>query len=187
MILIIDNYDSFTFNIVQYIGSLGVQSSVVRNDQISTDQIPSNTSHIIISPGPCTPSQAGISVDVVKSFSKKLPILGICLGHQSIGQAFGSEIIKADHLMHGKTAIITHSGCPIFKDIPEKFSATRYHSLIINEKELSPELSITARSANDNYIMAVSHKEYPTFGIQFHPESIATEYGIDILRNFIIL
>ena len=187
MILIIDNYDSFTFNIVQYIGILGKKSSVVRNDQISIDEVPSNTSHIIISPGPCTPREAGVSVDIVKSFSKKIPILGICLGHQSIGQAFGSEIIKADNLMHGKTSIVTHSGSPIFNDIPKKFSATRYHSLIINEKKLSPVLSITARSKDDNYIMAVSHREYPTYGIQFHPESIATEHGIDILRNFIIL
>ncbi len=187
MILIIDNYDSFTFNIMQYIGTLGKKSSVVRNDQITIDEIPSNTSHIIISPGPCTPSQAGISVDIVKSYSNKIPILGICLGHQSIGQAFGSEIIKADNLMHGKTALIKHTGSPIFNNIPENFSATRYHSLIINEKKLSSELVTTARSEEDNYIMAVSHKEYPTHGIQFHPESIATEYGIDILRNFIIL
>ena len=185
MILIIDNYDSFTYNIVQYVGSLGFQMEVHRNDKIAIDEINSSTSHIIVSPGPCTPDDAGISVEIIQNYHDKIPILGICLGHQAIGQAFGSKIIKAKNLMHGKTDLIEHKQSPIFKKIDTEFMATRYHSLIIEEESLVNDLQIDARSKNDNYIMSVSHKTSPTYGIQFHPESIETPYGIQILENFL--
>jgi len=185
MILIIDNYDSFTYNIVQYVGSLGFQMEVHRNDKIAIDEINSSTSHIIVSPGPCTPDDAGISVEIIQNYHDKIPILGICLGHQAIGQAFGSKIIKAKNLMHGKTDLIEHTQSPIFKKIDTEFMATRYHSLIIEEESLVNDLQIDARSKNDNYIMSVSHKTSPTYGIQFHPESIETPYGIQILENFL--
>ena len=185
MILIIDNYDSFTYNIVQYVGSLGFQMEVHRNDKIAIDEINSSTSHIIVSPGRCTPDDAGISVEIIQNYHDKIPILGICLGHQAIGQAFGSKIIKAKNLMHGKTDLIEHKQSPIFKKIDTEFMATRYHSLIIEEESLVNDLQIDARSKNDNYIMSVSHKTSPTYGIQFHPESIETPYGIQILENFL--
>ena len=185
MILIIDNYDSFTYNIVQYVGSLGFQMEVHRNDKIAIDEINSSISHIIVSPGPCTPDDAGISVEIIQNYHDKIPILGICLGHQAIGQAFGSKIIKAKNLMHGKTDLIEHTQSPIFKKIDTEFMATRYHSLIIEEESLVNDLQIDARSKNDNYIMSVSHKTSPTYGIQFHPESIETPYGIQILENFL--
>jgi anthranilate synthase/aminodeoxychorismate synthase-like glutamine amidotransferase len=185
MILIIDNYDSFTYNIVQYIGSLGFQMEVHRNDKIAIDEINSSISHIIVSPGPCTPDDAGISVEIIQNYHDKIPILGICLGHQAIGQAFGSKIVKAKILMHGKTDLIEHRGSPIFKKIDTEFIATRYHSLIIEEESLASDLQIDARSKNDNYIMSVSHKTSPTYGIQFHPESIETPNGIQILENFL--
>ena len=185
MILIIDNYDSFTYNIVQYVGSLGFQMEVHRNDKIAIDEINSSTSHIIVSPGPCTPDDAGISVEIIQNYHDKIPILGICLGHQAIGQAFGSKIIKAKNLMHGKTDLIEHKQSPIFKKIDTEFMATRYHSLIIEEESLASDLQIDARSKNDHYIMSVSHKTSPTYGIQFHPESIETPNGIQILENFL--
>ncbi len=185
MILIIDNYDSFTYNIVQYVGSLGFQMEVHRNDKIAIDEINSSISHIIVSPGPCTPDDAGISVEIIQNYHDKIPILGICLGHQAIGQAFGSKIIKAKNLMHGKTDLIEHTDSPIFKKIDTEFMATRYHSLIIEEESLASDLQIDARSKNDNYIMSVSHKTSPTYGIQFHPESIETPNGIQILENFL--
>ena len=185
MILIIDNYDSFTYNIVQYVGSLGFQMEVHRNDKIAIDEINSSTSHIIVSPGPCTPDDAGISVEIIQNYHDKIPILGICLGHQAIGQAFGSKIVKAKILMHGKTDLIEHRGSPIFKKIDTEFMATRYHSLIIEEESLASDLQIDARSKNDHYIMSVSHKTSPTYGIQFHPESIETPNGIQILENFL--
>jgi len=185
MILIIDNYDSFTYNIVQYIGSLGFQMEVHRNDKIVIDEINSSISHIIVSPGPCTPDDAGISVEIIQNYHDKIPILGICLGHQAIGQAFGSKIIKAKNLMHGKTDLIEHKQSPIFKKIDTEFIATRYHSLIIEEESLASDLQIDARSKNDHYIMSVSHKTSPTYGIQFHPESIETPTGIQILENFL--
>jgi len=185
MILIIDNYDSFTYNIVQYIGSLGFQMEVHRNDKIAIDEINSSISHIIVSPGPCTPDDAGISVEIIQNYHDKIPILGICLGHQAIGQAFGSKIIKAKNLMHGKTDLIEHKQSPIFKKIDTEFMETRYYSLIIEEESLVNGLQIDARSKNDNYIMSVSHKTSPTYGIQFHPESIETPYGIQILENFL--
>ena len=185
MILIIDNYDSFTYNIVQYVGSLGFQMEVHRNDKIAIDEINSSISHIIVSPGPCTPDDAGISVEIIQNYHDKIPILGICLGHQAIGQAFGSKIIKAKNLMHGKIDLIEHTQSPIFKEIDTEFMATRYHSLIIDEESLVSDLQIDARSKNDNYIMSVSHKTSPTYGIQFHPESIETLHGIQILENFL--
>ena len=185
MILIIDNYDSFTYNIVQYVGSLGFQMEVHRNDKIAIDEINSSISHIIVSPGPCTPDDAGISVEIIQNYHDKIPILGICLGHQAIGQAFGSKIVKAKILMHGKTDLIEHRGSPIFKKIDTEFMATRYHSLIIEEESLASDLQIDARSKNDHYIMSVSHKTSPTYGIQFHPESIETPNGIQILENFL--
>jgi anthranilate synthase component 2 len=185
MILIIDNYDSFTYNIVQYVGSLGFQMEVHRNDKIAIDEINSSISHIIVSPGPCTPDDAGISVEIIQNYHDKIPILGICLGHQAIGQAFGSKIIRAKNLMHGKTDLIEHKQSPIFKEIDTEFMATRYHSLIIEEESLANDLQIDARSKNDHYIMSVSHKTSPTYGIQFHPESIETPYGIQILENFL--
>jgi anthranilate synthase component 2 len=185
MILIIDNYDSFTYNIVQYVGSLGFQMEVHRNDKIAIDEINSSISHIIVSPGPCTPDDAGISVEIIQNYHDKIPILGICLGHQAIGQAFGSKIIKAKNLMHGKIDLIEHTQSPIFKEIDTEFMATRYHSLIIDEESLVSDLQIDARSKNDNYIMSVSHKTSPTYGIQFHPESIETPNGIQILENFL--
>jgi len=185
MILIIDNYDSFTYNIVQYVGSLGFQMEVHRNDKIAIGEINSSFSHIIISPGPCTPDDAGISVEIIQNYHDKIPILGICLGHQAIGQAFGSKITKAKNLMHGKTDLIEHTHSPIFKKIDPEFMATRYHSLIIEEESLVSDLKIDARSKNDNYIMSVSHKTSPTYGIQFHPESIETPNGIQIFENFL--
>lgn len=185
MILIIDNYDSFTYNIVQYVGSLGFQMEVHRNDKIAIDEINSSISHIIVSPGPCTPDDAGISVEIIQNYHDKIPILGICLGHQAIGQAFGSKIIKAKNLMHGKIDLIEHTQSSIFKEIDTEFMATRYHSLIIDEESLVSDLQIDARSKNDNYIMSVSHKTSPTYGIQFHPESIETLHGIQILENFL--
>ncbi|MDG2186682.1 MAG: aminodeoxychorismate/anthranilate synthase component II [Hyphomicrobiales bacterium] len=187
MILIIDNYDSFTYNIVQYIGDLGFETNTIRNDSIAVDEVHKSTSHIIISPGPCTPDKAGISVELVKKYYDKIPILGICLGHQSIAQAFGSKIVKAAMPMHGKVDVIKHTGSSIYNNVPEKFEATRYHSLIINEKSLSKDLIITSRSLTDNYIMSINHKETPTFGVQFHPESIASEYGYQIMKNFLSL
>jgi len=185
MILIIDNYDSFTYNIVQYVGSLGFQMEVYRNDKIDIEEIKSSISHIIISPGPCTPDEAGVSVEIIQNYHDKIPILGICLGHQAIGQAFGSKITKAKNLMHGKTDLIEHTHSPIFKKINPEFMATRYHSLIIEEESLVSDLKIDARSKNDNYIMSVSHKTSPTYGIQFHPESIETPNGIQIFENFL--
>ena len=187
MILIIDNYDSFTYNIVQYVGELGFQTNVVRNDMITVDEVDQSISHIIISPGPCTPDKAGISIELIKKYYDKKPILGICLGHQSIAQAFGSEIIQASYPMHGKLDKIRHTKSSIFNNIPEKFEATRYHSLIINENTLSEDLVITSRSLTDNYIMSIHHAKTPTFGVQFHPESIASEYGYEILNNFLNL
>ncbi len=188
MILMIDNYDSFTYNIVQYFYDLGQEVIVKRNDEITVDDIKSmeNIDTIVISPGPCTPNEAGISVDVIKTFKGIYPILGICLGHQSIGQAFGAKIVKAKCLMHGKTSKIYHNQKGIFKDIPNPFTAVRYHSLVIDESSLPEDIQITARS-EDGEIMAIEHEKYPIWGVQFHPESILTEYGHKLLENFLNL
>ena len=185
MILMIDNYDSFTYNLVQYMGELGADIRVERNDRISIDEIESLApKKIVISPGPCTPAKAGISVEVIKYFSGKVPVLGVCLGHQSVGAAFGGEIIKAGKLMHGKTSEVRHDGKTLFKDLPNPFTATRYHSLVLNRKTLPDCFEITAES-DDNEIMGIRHKELPVEGVQFHPESILTPSGKDLLKNFI--
>ena len=185
MILMIDNYDSFTYNLVQYMGELGADIRVERNDRISIDEIESLVpKKIVISPGPCTPAKAGISVEVIKYFSGKVPVLGVCLGHQSVGAAFGGEIIKAGKLMHGKTSEVRHDGKTLFKDLPNPFTATRYHSLVLNRKTLPDCFEITAES-DDNEIMGIRHKGLPVEGVQFHPESILTPNGKDLLKNFI--
>ncbi len=184
----IDNYDSFTYNIVQYLYELGAEVDVKRNDQITIQDMKkmNDFEAIVISPGPCTPNEAGISVDVIKEFKGKYPILGVCLGHQSIGTAFGAKIIKAKCLMHGKTSEIYHNQKGIFKGIPSPFKAVRYHSLVIDENTLPEDIEITARS-DDNEIMGIEHKKYKIWGVQFHPESILTEYGKKLLKNFMEL
>lgn len=185
MILFIDNYDSFTFSLVQYFGELGGNIEVYRNDKITLLDIElKKPEYIIISPGPCTPFEAGISLEVIKYFAGKIPILGVCLGHQAIAQAFGGQIIKAKTLMHGKTSDIYHDRKTIFNNIPSPFKATRYHSLSVKEDGLPSCLEITARTS-DGEIMALRHKEYPIEGVQFHPESILTEYGKEIIKNFL--
>ena len=189
MILMIDNYDSFTFNIVQYLGELGAEVLVKRNNRITLDEIDKlNPEKIVISPGPCTPNEAGISIEVVKKYYKKTPILGVCLGHQTIGQAFGGNIVSAKKIMHGKTSQITHNGDYLFKDIPQEFTATRYHSLVI-EKESFPDSLLVTATTKDNKenseIMGLRHKNYNLFGVQFHPESILTESGHKLLENFL--
>ena len=189
MILMIDNYDSFTFNIVQYLGELGAEVVVRRNDKIVFEEIDKlNPEKIVISPGPCTPDQAGISLELVKKYYKKLPILGVCLGHQTIGQAFGGKIVSAKKIMHGKTSKIIHNGNYLFKDIPQKFTATRYHSLVIEHNSLPDTFEITAETDEDenaSEIMGIKHKDYNLFGVQFHPESILTDSGHKLLQNFL--
>ena len=185
MIFMIDNYDSFTYNLVQYMGELGADIQVERNNCISISEIESlKPEKIVISPGPCTPAKAGISVEVIKNFAGKVPILGVCLGHQSVGAAFGGEIIKAGKLMHGKTSEVRHDGKTLFKDLPNPFTATRYHSLVLNRKTLPDCFEITAES-EDNEIMGIRHKDLSVEGVQFHPESILTPNGKDLLKNFI--
>jgi len=186
-VLLIDNYDSFTYNLAQYLWELGYETLVERNDKINISQIESlNPSHIIISPGPSTPNEAGISLDILKNFYDKKPILGVCLGHQCIGQFFGGQIIKAPLPKHGKVSIIEHQNSILFNEIPASFKATRYHSLIINEITFpKDELNIIAHSQDDNLIMAIEHIKYPIYGVQFHPESIMSEFGHQLLKNFI--
>ncbi len=185
MILMIDNYDSFTYNLVHYFGELNEEVRTVRNDKITIEDIISlNPDMIVISPGPCTPRQAGISVNVIKELSCRKPIMGICLGHQSIAEAFGGRIVRADRLVHGKTSQIYHNGTGIFKDIPNPFEATRYHSLIIDRASLPEQLEVTAWTDEDE-IMGIKHKELAVQGVQFHPESVLTKHGRDILSNFL--
>ncbi len=185
MLLMIDNYDSFTYNLVQYLGELGEDVRVYRNDKITVEEIEKmGPDRIVVSPGPCTPKEAGVSVDVIKRFMGKIPILGVCLGHQSIGYALGGDIIRADRLMHGKTSPIFHDGKTVFKGIENPFDATRYHSLLIKKETLPKELEISAWT-KEGEIMGVRHKELLMEGIQFHPESILTKAGKDILRNFL--
>ena len=185
MILMIDNYDSFTYNLIQYMGELGAEIRVERNDRISIPEIESiRPKKIVISPGPCTPAKAGISVEAVRHFAGKVPLLGVCLGHQSVGAAFGGEVIKAGQLMHGKTSEVRHDGKTLFKNLPNPITATRYHSLVLNRKTLPECFEITAES-DDNEIMGIRHKQLPVEGIQFHPESILTPNGKDLLKNFI--
>jgi len=185
MLLVIDNYDSFTYNLVQYLGELGQEVKVVRNDEIPVDAIAGLApTHVVISPGPCTPNEAGISLDVIKTYAGKFPILGVCLGHQSIGQAFGGKIVRAARVMHGKTSQIHHDGKGVFTGLPNPFEATRYHSLVIERASVPEALEITAKTADDE-IMAVRHRTLPVEGVQFHPESFLTTAGKDLLRNFI--
>jgi para-aminobenzoate synthetase component 2 len=185
MILVIDNYDSFTYNLVQYLGELGEEVVVYRNDEIDLAGIEKlQPSHILISPGPCTPNEAGISLSLIDHFKGVIPIFGVCLGHQSIGQAFGGEVIRAEKLMHGKTSQIQHDGKTIFAEIPSPFTATRYHSLIVRKETLPECLEISAETA-EGEIMGLRHREYAIEGVQFHPESIITENGLRILRNFL--
>ena len=185
MLLMIDNYDSFTYNLVQYLGELGEDVRVFRNDQVTVDEIERLApDRIVISPGPCTPNEAGISVDTVRRLGGRIPILGVCLGHQSIGQAYGGKIVHAKRLMHGKTSMIHHSGKSVFRDLPNPFEATRYHSLVVERKSLPDCLEITAWT-DDEEIMGVRHKQLAVEGVQFHPESILTQHGHDLLKNFL--
>jgi len=185
MLLMIDNYDSFTYNLVQYLGELGEEVVVYRNDEIALDKIAAlKPEHIVISPGPCTPNEAGVSVPLIKRFAGEIPILGVCLGHQSIGQAFGGKIVHAKQLMHGKTSNIQHARQGVFCNLPSPFQATRYHSLVIERASLPDCLEVTAWT-DDGEIMGVRHKHLPIEGVQFHPESILTEHGHDLLRNFL--
>jgi anthranilate synthase component II len=185
MLLMIDNYDSFTYNLVQYFGELKQEVVVFRNDEISLEEVAAlRPAHIVISPGPCTPNEAGISVPLVKRFAGEIPILGVCLGHQSIGQAFGGKIVHAKQLMHGKVSTIHHAGRGVFNGIAEPFEATRYHSLVIERESLPQELEVTAWT-DDGEIMGVRHRSLPVEGVQFHPESILTQFGHDLLRNFV--
>lgn len=187
MLLMIDNYDSFTYNLVQYFGELGQDLKVYRNDKIAISDIEvMKPERIVISPGPCTPKEAGISVEVIRHFTGRIPILGVCLGHQSIGEAFGGEVIRAPYLMHGKTSMIYHDGKTIFDGLPNPFEATRYHSLIVRRESLPPMLEISAWT-EDGIIMGLRHKEHKLEGVQFHPESILTRAGKDLLRNFLKL
>ena len=185
MLLMIDNYDSFTYNLVQYLGELGEEVRVFRNDEISVDEVAGlNPDHVVISPGPCTPTEAGISVPLIQELAGKVPILGVCLGHQSIGQAFGGRIIHAKQLMHGKTSLIHHKDMGVFAGLPNPFTATRYHSLVIERETIPDCLEITAWT-DDGEIMGVRHKTLAVEGVQFHPESILTEHGHAMLANFL--
>ena len=186
-VLVIDNYDSFTYNLVQYLGELGAQMTVVRNDEIRVDDVgESGCKAILISPGPGRPAQAGITPELVKRYSGKVPILGVCLGHQAIGEVFGGRIVRARHLMHGKTSQITHDGHELFKNIESPFEATRYHSLVVESSRVPSVLRVTAHS-DDGEIMALAHRTHATWGVQFHPESILTTVGLLLLENFLVL
>jgi anthranilate synthase component 2 len=190
MLLMIDNYDSFTYNVVQYLGELGADVRVFRNDAISIDEIEEmSPERLVVSPGPCTPNEAGISIDAIRHFAGRIPILGICLGHQSIGQAFGGEVVHARAIMHGKTSPIHHADTGVFRGLPDPFEATRYHSLVVRHEGLPESLEVTAWTANEDgtidEIMGLRHREFAVEGVQFHPESILTRCGHDLLRNFL--
>jgi anthranilate synthase component 2 len=190
VILMIDNYDSFTYNLVQYLGELGVEVTVARNDRITVEEIEALApERIVISPGPCTPNEAGVSLEVVRRFGPERPILGVCLGHQTIGQAYGGRIVHAGEIMHGKTSMIHHDGTDIFSQCRMPFEATRYHSLLIDKKYLPDSLEVTAWTVDErgqrDAIMGLKHRDHPVYGVQFHPESILTEHGHDLLRNFL--
>jgi anthranilate synthase/aminodeoxychorismate synthase-like glutamine amidotransferase len=187
VILLLDNYDSFTYNLAQYLGELGCQVEVHRNDRISVEQIAQRKpERIVISPGPCTPQEAGISVELVQKLAGRIPILGVCLGHQAIGAAFGGKIILAPKLFHGKTSQIRHDGSGVFRGLPNPFTATRYHSLIVERKSLPAELQVTAET-DDDIIMGMQHRKYSLMGVQFHPESVLTDSGMQLLKNFLSL
>ena len=191
MVFVLDNYDSFTYNLVQYLGELGEKVEVRRNDQVTPEEIEAmRPSHILVSPGPCTPQQAGISIDLIRYFLGKRPVLGVCLGHQAIGAAFGGEVVRARHIMHGKVSQISHDGKTVFKDAPSPMTATRYHSLIVAEKSLPKELEISAETREPDgtrVIMGLRHRQFPMEGVQFHPESVLTDSGRLLLRNFLAL
>jgi anthranilate synthase component 2 len=185
MLLMIDNYDSFTYNLVQYLGELGADVTVYRNDAIALDQVEALApSHIVVSPGPCTPSEAGISVPLIQRFAGKIPILGVCLGHQAIGQAFGGRIVRAQRVMHGKLSPVTHDNHGVFAGVPSPFAVTRYHSLAIERGSVPKDLEVTA-AADDGEIMGVRHRQFAVEGVQFHPEAILTEHGKQMLGNFL--
>tara|TARA_E500000178_G_C16943171_1_gene717463 strand:- start:549 stop:1112 length:564 start_codon:yes stop_codon:yes gene_type:complete len=187
MLLVIDNYDSFTYNLVQYFGELGVEQVVYRNDQISVEAaVDLNPERLMISPGPCSPNEAGVSIDMIKAFAGKIPILGVCLGHQSIGQYFGGKVIRADRLMHGKTSPVFHQNTDLFCGLPNPIECTRYHSLIVERASLPDCLTVTAET-KEGEIMGMAHRDLPIWGVQFHPESIATVKGISLLENFLKL
>jgi len=187
MILVLDNYDSFTYNLVQYLGELGARLEVRRNDQLTVEEVEELApERVVISPGPCTPKEAGISVALIQRLAGKVPVLGVCLGHQSIGEAFGGKVIRAPYLMHGKTSTIHHDGKTIFIGLEQDFTATRYHSLIVERDSLPNELEISAQTS-DGIIMGMRHKQHPVEGVQFHPESILTDTGKKLLRNFLSL
>ncbi|MES5814154.1 aminodeoxychorismate/anthranilate synthase component II [Pseudoxanthomonas sp. Soil82] len=190
MLLMIDNYDSFTFNLVQYLQSLGAEVKVVRNDAMTVEEIARlQPERIVISPGPCTPNEAGVSLEVIRRMGANTPILGVCLGHQSIGQAYGGTVVRAGNIMHGKTSRIRHEGRGVFAGLPDAYEATRYHSLVVQRGSLPPELEVTAWTENEDgsfeEIMGLRHREHPVEGVQFHPESILTEHGHALLKNFL--
>ena len=190
MLLMIDNYDSFTWNLVQYLQTLGAEVKVVRNDELSVDEIEALApQHIVISPGPCTPNEAGVSVDVIRQLGARVPILGVCLGHQSLGQAYGGDVVRAKAIMHGKTSRIRHEGVGVFAGLPDGYEATRYHSLVVSRETLPDCLGITAWTENEDgsfdEIMGLRHVRHPVEGVQFHPESILTEHGHALLKNFL--
>ena len=187
MLLVIDNYDSFTYNLVQYFGELGVEQSVFRNDKISVKEaLALKPDRLMISPGPCSPNEAGVSLEMIEAFAGKIPILGVCLGHQSIGQYFGGDVVRADRLMHGKTSPVFHQNTDLFEGLPNPLECTRYHSLIVDNATLPECLKITAET-KEGETMGVAHEAMPIWGVQFHPESIATEKGISLLKNFLKL
>lgn len=189
MVFVLDNYDSFTYNLVQYLGELGAKVEVRRNDQMKISDVEAmRPEHILISPGPCTPRDAGISIELIRHFAGRVPILGVCLGHQAIGEAFGAKVVRAPHLMHGKTSAVVHDGKTVFRDLPTPMTATRYHSLIVEEKSLPQELEISAWTAEKDgtrTIMGLRHKEFAVEGVQFHPESVLTETGKSLVENFL--
>jgi anthranilate synthase/aminodeoxychorismate synthase-like glutamine amidotransferase len=191
MVFVLDNYDSFTYNLVQYLGELGAEVEVRRNDQVSVSDIESlRPGRIVISPGPCTPQDAGISIELIRHFATKVPILGVCLGHQAIGAAFGGQVVRAPNLMHGKTSEVKHDGRTVFRDLPSPMTATRYHSLIVSEKSLPDELEVSATTTDrdgSRVIMGLRHRQYPIEGVQFHPESVLTSAGKQLVANFLEL
>lgn len=185
MILVLDNYDSFTYNLVQYLGMLGAEVKVVRNDEVTVGEIEAmKPEKILVSPGPCSPAEAGVSVEVILHFGERMPVFGVCLGHQSIGHAYGGRVVRADRLMHGKTSPMLHDGTGVFRGMPNPFEATRYHSLIVERASLPDCLRVTAWTAEDE-IMGLAHKTLPVFGVQFHPESVLTQEGMTLMRNFV--
>ena len=187
MIFVLDNYDSFTYNLVQYMGEMGAEMTIRRNDELTVDEVEALApERILLSPGPCTPQEAGISIELVQRFAGKVPILGVCLGHQAIGAAFGGEVVRAPRLMHGKTSEVEHDGKTVFTGIASPMTCTRYHSLIVSEKNLPAELEVSARTA-DGTIMGLRHRNYPVEGVQFHPESVLTDDGKRLIRNFLEL